>query len=199
MARRQRISCVNSSLPATEHATKERIRESIHRLWFSIQRHIGKSDATGSPSDYADRVEDRVAKSLNGNAGRADVDDEVRDAFRDVVHNDSRTRARQQSRFDNSNPSVVESIPDPNSCGFALTIEEDSHVEWHIEEIRRRVDPEMMTILEQLYGFHSEQWTMDNLAKKMGIKRNTLEKRLSRTFAKLRRELPDRRMNGSAK
>jgi DNA-directed RNA polymerase specialized sigma24 family protein len=168
-------------------------------IGFGFQRRVQKVDPTGSPSDYVDRVERRVEDRLNGSGELAAVDEEVRRGFRDFVHNDSRTRARRQVRFDTSNAASAEAVPDPNSSDFALAIEEESHLEWHMEEIRRRVDPETMAILEQLYGFHPEQWTIDNLAKKMGIKRNTLEKRLSRTFAKLRRELPYRGMNGGAK
>jgi len=196
MALRNRISKVDSSLLPSEKAPTERIRESIYGLWFSIQRHVKKFDATGSPSDYADRVVERVAGRLNRDGELPAPDEEVRSAFRDIVHNDSRTRVRQQSRFDNSNPTKVELIADPNSCDFARTIEEESNVEWQMEEIRRLVDPEMMAIIEQLYGFHSQQWTTENLAKKMGLRKNTLEKRLSRTIAKLRRELPSRETKG---
>ena len=190
MALRERIEQLNSSIPSNEQAPKERIRESIFRLWFSIQKHVQKFDPTGSPSDYAERVEERIAGHSNGDGEISTVDSAVRRTVRDLLQNDRRKKFRQESRFRQSNWTEVESIADPTGGRFAAAMEEESHLAWQIEEIRRRVDVETMAILEQLYGFHSEQWTLDNLAKKMGIKRNTLEKRLARTFEKLRHELP---------
>ncbi len=180
---------MDSLFPPNGQAAKENIRESIYRLWFSIQKHVQKFDPSGSPSDYVERVELRVAGQLKSDGEITAVDDAVRRNFRDVAQNDRRTKSRQQIRFAYSTPRQLESIPDTNGGRFAAALEEESNFEWQIEEIRQRVDPETMTILEQLYGFHSERWTIDNLAKKMGIRKNTLEQRLSRTFAKLRSEL----------
>jgi len=174
---------------ADKRSQPEKIRESIYSLWFSVQKRIQQQiDPSASPSDYAERVEKLVTARLKHDSEIEAVDEAVRDAFRDIAQNDQRSRLRQRIRFDFSRSLQLELIRDPKSDGYAATLEDNSHNEWQIEEIRRRVDPETMTILEQLYGFHSEQWTIDNLAKKMGIRKNTLEQRLSRTFAKLRGE-----------
>lgn len=192
MAFRDRAWKLDSALAGNELARKERIRESIYRLWFSVQKQLQRFDPSASPSDHAERVEERVAAKLKADVETSVVDDEVRRRFRDVAHADRRAEFRHRIRFLDRHSSELESIADSNGSGFATALENEREIEWQIEEIRRRVDPETMQILERLYGFHAQQWTIDNLAKKMGIKRNTLEKRISRTFAQLRRELPFR-------
>jgi len=192
MAFRDRVWKLDSAFAGNEPARKEGIRESIYRLWFSVQKQLQRFDPSASPSDHAERVEERVAVKLKADGGTNAVDDEVHRSFRDVAHADRRAEFRHRFRFLDRDSSGLESIADPNASCFATTLENKCQIEWQIEEIRRRVDPETMEILERLYGFHAEQWTIDNLAKKMGIKTNTLEKRISRTFAELRRELPFR-------
>jgi hypothetical protein len=190
MAFRDRVLNVNNPLFQSDEASSERIRESIYKLWFSVQQYVRHLDPSASPSDYSEQVARLAECRLNGSGETAAIDGAVRQTFRDVAYNARRAGLRRQVKFVHPDPPELESIPDPNGDRFAAALADQSHREWQIEEIRRHLDPEMMKVIEQLYGFHSEQWTIDNLSKRMGINKNTLEQRLSRAFAKLRSQLP---------
>jgi DNA-directed RNA polymerase specialized sigma24 family protein len=167
----------------------ERIWESMYRLWFSIQKYVQRVDPGASPSDYAWRVEQRVAARNNKSGENSSIDDAVQRAFRSVIHEDRRTDLRRRVKFEDRDASKIEGVPDQNNVSCDAYLVDQSHVEWQIQQIRQSVGPEMMEILEQLYGFHSDQWTIDNLARKMGVRKDTLQRRLLRVFAKLRNEL----------
>ena len=82
MAFRDRAWKLDSAFPGNELTRKEGIRESIYRLWFSVQKQLQRLDPTTSPSDHAERVEKRVAVRLKADGQTSAVDDEVLRSFR---------------------------------------------------------------------------------------------------------------------
>jgi hypothetical protein len=168
-----------------------RIRESIYRLWFRLRKYAQAYDCSASPSDFADQIEERVARRLSGNADTVFIDSAVQNIGKLLAHEKQRTAQRRAKFYDPV--ANIETIHDPKSVTFATKLEVESHVRSQMRVIRQNVTAEELSILEKLYGFSGDEWSIEKLAKKMNLQEDTLDKRLHRLYVKLREKLECRR------
>jgi hypothetical protein len=161
------------------------IRESIERMRSWISDYLrGQIGCHASPNDFTNRIERRLIARLESGALEAhNLDNEVKNVLRLLIYEDRRAEFRKSLVCCSS--AEIENVRDPDSLQFALRLELESQ----IQAIRQRIPDHLLPIIDTLYGFSdAEELSIEELARRLGIRRNTLNRRLSRLFQKLRLE-----------
>ena len=180
------VSAHKGDVGSVQDENRILIRESIERLrsWINryVQAHIGSHV---SATDFTERIEIRLLKRLEpGTPKLNDIDEAVQNVLRLLVHESRRSDLRKSRRYTSN--VEIETVQDPSSLHFASRVELDSQIQF----IRKRIPEHLLPIIDTLYGFaDAEELSIEELTEHFGIRRNTLNKKLSRLFRKLRREL----------
>ncbi len=169
-----------------ESNTTVLIQEAFDRMqsWIGlyVRSHIGSHTCA---NDFRDRIERRLLNQLGTDQpDSCSLDAAVKNTTKLLVHEDRRSNFKKAQICGSS--SEIENVQDPESLHFVSRLELESQIRF----IRQRIPAHLLPIIDTLYGFaDAEEVTIDNLAAYLGIRRNTLDKRLSRLFKKLRTEL----------
>jgi len=162
------------------------VRKTVHRLHSWIATYVqSKLDPSASPSDFTARIERRLLARLGKDLAPdpRSLADAVHSTVKSLVHEDRRLAFRRAKLYDSN--ADIEKIEDPDSLEFASRLEIQSRVEF----IRRSVPTDLQPLVDSLFGFAGgEDVSVAELANQLGIQRNTLDHRLHRLYAKLRKQ-----------
>ena len=172
-----------SSSGVTDSELKLRVQESVHRRWFRIQEYVQRFDPTASPSDFEERIINRLAGRIDDDSDTARLDTAVQDTVKVLVHEDRRKAQRRALLCVGFSQRT--GITDPESLRFATKIDLESQMRF----VRQHVSPDQLAILESLYGFEEEELTVEELAQHLSMQRMALYQKLHRLYLKLRREI----------
>jgi hypothetical protein len=149
--------------------------------WISLyaSRHLGPGV---SPFDFFESLGRRLAGRLENGCSDAELEKSVKINVRYLVKQQKRENARKA----NQAVPLAEAgeLPDPRSGGMEQVFQRRE-----ADELLKHFDEEVAGWIAKLYGFGCEELPRVQLAKKLGIRRNTLDARLAREFRKLRAKL----------
>jgi hypothetical protein len=161
------------------------IREAIDRLRTWIGRYVqNQLGFAASPNDFTDRLECRLRRTGSQENDVDSLDAAVQNTLRLLVHEHRRSTFRKGRVCVST--ADIEEIQDPHSLQFEARIELQSEVSL----IRGLIPQDLLPVIDSLYGFVDEEpVSVAHLAKRLGIRRNTLNQRLRRLYITLRAEL----------
>ncbi len=173
--------------PPSQSEMELAVEQSMERLrpWMIpfVTSQLGPSV---TPYDFTERIVKYLIPRWRGPLDSGRVDEEVRRAFTQLVHNDCRKefrRTRDQSYIEN------DQIPDPHSLDFESQLEHNSQIALIWKYIRNE-RPDYQPIVDKLFGFHDEEEVkVKQLAKELGVPVDTLWHRLYRFYAELQLRL----------
>jgi DNA-directed RNA polymerase specialized sigma24 family protein len=155
------------------------------RSWINryVQSQLG-SDV--SAEDLNERIEKRLRARIASNREQLPLADAVKNVTKLLVYEEQRAAYRRsQICLSDAN---IQSLQDPASLEFAERIDLESQIKTVLDHI----PPELLPIVESLYGFTEIEVSRGEMARKLGMPRNRLDKKLSRLFADLRSALGGR-------
>ena len=150
------------------------LREALERNAEWIGSYIEIADAGQAVlAEYLewffDRLKDRVPSDATDEALDRLIRAEVRSIYRRL-------------KFRRGAPPWLAEVPDPEGERF----EEDLARRSELNDFLDHLAPEVRGIVEAAYSMSEEEFSRDELAKRLGIKRNTLDQRISRALKALR-------------
>jgi hypothetical protein len=175
-------------IPSPPQAELERaIEQSMERSqsWM-IPFVTSQLNSSVSPYDFWERIVQYVTSRWQGSLDPNRVDGAVRKAFEQLVHDERRNEFRRSQKFQTT--PEIENVSDPRSLHFASQLERASQMAL-IREYLQNERPNYQSMVDQLFGFHEEEVSLDILAKRLGIRKNTLQHRLYRLYTELRSRL----------
>lgn len=158
------------------------VEQSLERQWTWMAAFVkAQLGLSSSPYDFKDRILQSLVRHWRGPLEPKPFDEAVRKELKQCVHNERRKVFRHNQAC--LSTAEIETLPDPASLQFASQLESFSQIQFILEQ----TPADLVPVLESLYGFHSKEIrTREELARDLGIRRSTLDKRLGRLFAKLR-------------
>ena len=150
-------------------------------LWQALERNAGWIKNYISVPGYVlkeylqwffDRLKDRVPAEASGRELDHFVQAEVKSIYRDF-------------RDRPSGSSYLGEYADPSSDRFPNDLERSDEARECLEQLPKQI----RALLEDLYSLDAEEISRDELAKRLGIKRNTLDQRISRARKAIRLRL----------
>lgn len=155
--------------------------ESILRQWPSIEEYVqSQLGPSVSVSDFSDRIISRLADRVDETTNIAIIDELVQKTVRFLAHEERRTAYRRAKFY--APDANLDNLKDPASLDFVHGLDSETKA----RAILERVPPEMVPIIDSLFGFQKETVTQKALAKSLGISRQTLKRRLNKLFEDLR-------------
>ena len=149
--------------------------------WISLyaSRHLGPGV---SPFDFFEPLGRRLAGRLENGCSDAELEKSVKINVRYLVKEQKRETARKT----NQAVPIAEAgdPPDPRLGVIEQVLRQEE-----ADELLKHFDDDVAGWIAKLYGFDCEEVPRVQLAKELGIRRNTLDARLAREFRKLRAKL----------
>jgi hypothetical protein len=146
-----------------------------------------------SPYDFTERLHRRLRGRVSDQSPDTEVDEALKTTVRYLVKEQCRVEFERAKRFVPEEEGSE--VPDPGGLSWVQEFERNNDSRVALE-LLRSLDPEMLDWIKKIYAFNSEEDARAELAKHLGIRRNTLNQRLSRKFRNLRSQLWRRQYNG---
>lgn len=162
------------------------VRQAIERVRPWMAKYVqSQLDWSVSENDFTDRIVQRVSAAHEREpfldpAAPAQADEAVKESLRFLVYEEKRSAYRKPLI------SLEDSTPDPKSASFLSALETESRA----KEILSHVPKDLLPIVKSLYGLYGqEEMSARAIAKKLGIKEDSLRQKLCRLRADLRHKL----------
>jgi hypothetical protein len=161
-----------------------RLFKAMVRLQSWITRHASFYLGPGvSPFDFLEPLERRLAGRITSISSEAELDRAIRINVRYLVREQRRDIAQRAKR--SVSLEDAGDVSDSQGLAWAERILDQQTA----RELLELLDEEVAGWAQKLYGLKNEELRRSDLAKSLGISRNTLDARISREYRKLRAKL----------
>ena len=162
------------------------VRQAIERVRPWMAKYVqSQLDWSVSENDFTDRIVRRLSAAHEKEpfldaAAPTLAEEAVKESLRFLVHEEKRSTYRKPLI------PLEESTPDPKSALFLSELETESRA----KEILSHVPKDLLPVVKSLYGLYGEEeLSARAIAKKLGIKEDSLRQKLCRLRADLRQKL----------
>ena len=163
-----------------------RLFDALQRSQVWISNHAMSRLGPGvSPFDFTESLHKRLNGRVSDHSSDDEVDEVLKTQFRYLVKEQHRMELRRVKPL--VSQAETSEIPDPHSLSWAEGVQRENHSRDALG-LLEALPQAKLDLLREVYGFVGEEESRTELASRLGLKRNTLNKRLSRILRDLRLE-----------